>query len=565
MSVPLWCSRSKVFDEFSESQIQEWFDLEQKKVLFNYDNLYYSVFLEEERSAAQISYLIADLLNMKSNYDFKADPPEFRSTRYTFEYFPRGVKFHNNTLSVKECFDILLCETLPNDVTPRIVVQIRSRYLWTKGVVEAFNASLDALTNLMSYYDITIKRTQANRIDYAFHSNLIQNIEDFYDRTKLVNTCKTPARMYAHYGDPQRNWSIDTLSIGSRKSGSVFFRSYNKSREVVEMAYKAFFIEKWKENGLINNYDKYCLESAYAKKSFDVGLLIARIDWYLEFGQCDETKSVISAIKDKYYAQNSNSTKIRKKLDNIVVDNSDRRAVDSLLPKVTTIVNIEYETHRCFYDSFVNSIDNVIPVSQYDPLRTDVMRIYDCRASFIDYLTCYDGSVSFVKDIEFIKSEIPRIRNRYVKYVNGQRKYDKAGFDKAREEFIETQYKDFWKRVRRADVGECSNYDLYRTYERNVDIERQKRRVAQVISNLSVLKRGENVQQFDGDFSLYVALINDNDMDNVIYKPVDILTGESPEIKYGDYNTIKGRSNRQYRTLVQNQTAQDDQNDVSTD
>ena len=49
------------------------------------------------------------------------------------------------------------------------------------------------------------------------------------------------------------------LALGNRKSNNIFFRSYNKTREVCEMKYKDFFFDIWKENGLISEYDYYCL------------------------------------------------------------------------------------------------------------------------------------------------------------------------------------------------------------------------------------------------------------------------------------------------------------------
>ncbi|MBQ8669465.1 hypothetical protein IJ472_06770 [bacterium] len=522
-------SRSEVYQEFTPEFAENWFDLKQKKYLFNYDNLYYSVFLDEDIHSDVVSIgigsLLLDLKKLKEHFSSKLDPPQYG----IYDYYPFGYKFYNNTLSYNEEFDILLTNNIPNRSTPRIVVQIRSRCIWQRGYVGAFEYSLKHLLELLKEFEIDVFKIGVNRIDYAFHTNCIQNMEKLFDRPHLVKHCVTNTRIYNAVGDPQNEWSIDYFSVGSRKSNSVFFRSYNKTREVVEQAYKSFFIDKWHKEGLISAYDKWCLEQAYQKASYDVGILIARIDWYLQFGKDEDLKNTILKLKTKYYAKNSNSTQIKKKIDPAWIED-DNKVINRVLPPVTMIVNFEFETHRTFYDSFANSMDNAVVTTEYDCLRTYILKVYECRKSFIRYLTSKGGTIAFVAD----KSIKPK-------------------------DFTEEHYMDFWQRLRRVDVGTDFEPELSREYVRNIDVEKLLRRIVSGISSLSAISKPANSDDLDIDFSDLVSYLNDNHKQKGSFVPVDVDTGLMAKIKYGDYSTIKDRKNRQYRTLVPSSPQNDEQ------
>lgn len=501
MAIPLWVSRSKIFDEFSFEKQKEFFDLKQKKVIADYDNFYYSMFLDEDKSCKGIEKLLRELEICRDAFDFKkADGVDFCG----FDYFPFGLKFYNNRLSIPECYDVLICNSLPNEKTPRIVVQLRARYLWLYGFKKCFNDSLKDVQKLLKSFDIVAVRVKENRLDYAFHTNCIQSFDKFFDRERLIKTCKTKSRIYCHVGDPQHDWSIDYFSVGSRSSKSVFFRAYNKTREVVEKAYKAFFIEKWHDNGLISNYDKYCLEQAYLLKSYDVGLLVGRIKWYKEFGTDIELKKRLDKLLKMCYANNDNSTKIRKEIAGV-------------LPEVTVICNMEFETHTDFYRSFEKSFPMFPTKIKPDDLRYRCMVIYECRKSFVDYLT--STTLCFVRD-------------KNIK----------------RKDFKESDYLHFWRRVRSTKLGTRYKPDVSRSYERNLDVDRAKRKLVSDAAVLSLYKNGINEYDLTEDISDMLSLLNDNDMCN--YRIIDVSTGEYGEVSYGDHYTVKKRKGRQYRSFL---------------
>ena len=336
MAIPLRCSRAQIYDEFSSEEQVDFFGIKEKKFIADIDNFYFSVFLDEKNDVFKIETLVSDLNDLRECFSFKDDNKlDFMG----LDYYPFGLKFYNNRLRLEECFDILVCSSLPNDKTPRILVQLRARYLWMEGTKKCIKNAYRYVEKILKRYDIKVLKVKENRVDYAFHNNAVQAPEKFFDRNKLQKHCKTNFKIYNHVGNPQQDWSIDYFSIGSRKGNKVFFRFYNKSREVVEQNYKSFFIELWFNNKMISKYDKFCLEKAFELKSYDVGLLVGRIKWYLEYGKNVELKDKLSELLKVCYADNDNTTKIRNELKGV-------------LPDVTVITNIEYETHTDFYQNY---------------------------------------------------------------------------------------------------------------------------------------------------------------------------------------------------------------------
>lgn len=536
--IPLWVSRSDVFSEFSPDEQVSFFDLKRDSYLPNIDNYYYSVHLYEGSSG--IERLISDLEALKADFDPKStEKIDFRG----FDFYPFGLKGYNFRLSKPECFDILIRSSLPNNKTSRIWVQIRARYLWLEGPRKCLVDSFIQLEEILDSYNIMVAEVNENRIDYCVHTNAIQSPEKFFDRSKLKKHCKTNARIYNLVGNPQNNWSLDYCSIGSRKSNSLFFRVYNKSREVVEQNYKGFFFDIWVQNGLISQYDKYCLEYAFKMKSFDVGLLLGQIQWYLEFGKNDDRKKCLADLFDKYYVRNTNSRRIRDAVqfdDDKYISYDDityiRKSLHRVLPAVTTITNIEFETHRDFYRSF----DNSLLCLQRRPsnLLSRVILIYGLRAKFFDYLTSYGNFVSFVRD----KVVLERNKNG----VYFQEIVD--GTSVSLSDFDSNMYLTFWRRLRGSDWNTSYKPDITRSYERQIDIERMKRKIQGDISTLSAYINGLNDNEFESDLADAIITLNDNDMHALLF--VDASTGEVPEIKNGDYDTIKGVKNRQLRSIV---------------
>lgn len=521
MSIPLRCVRAEIFNEFTDVEKKDYFNLTEKKFYAEIDNFYFSIFLDEEFCSSGIERFIYDLEKLRECFDFKSDE---NLDFYGFDYFPFGYKCFNNRLSIPELYDVFVCSSLPNDKTPRILIQLRSRYLWLYNTRVCIKEAYNAILNVLQDYNISVLRVQENRVDYAHHNNAIQNPEKFFELSNMRKHCKTSARIFNQVGNPQNNWTPDYLSVGSRNSRSVFFRIYNKTREVVEQNYKAFFIELWFKNGLINSYDKYCLEYAFRVKSYDVGILCGQLHWYIEFGKDEKRKKYFKWLYEKYFSDNVNTAQLRKNVrkyleTHISYDdiNYVRKKLVNVLPPVTIITNIEFETHRDFYRFFNKSLLKINNKS--DDILSRVYQIYGCRKAFVNYMSSYGSVVSFVKDSKIQKKK-----------------------------FDNSMYLSFWKRLRSANWNTKYTPDLLRSYERYMDIERAKRRIVSDAAVLSIHKNGLNYNDTTTDFADVFSLLNDNDI-NMMF--VDNSTGEliNAHIKYGDYYTVKQHKNRQYRSF----------------
>lgn len=530
MAVPIWCSRSSVFSEFTEEEQKKYFNLSREKFIAEIDNFFYMVELDEERCKSDIEGFVNALDKLSERFDRTSqDKIDF----FGFDFYPFGLKGYNYMLSKPECYDIFIRKSLPNKRTHRVWVQIRASFIWKYGVRECIKESFANVERILRYAHIKVLSVQENRIDYCFHNNAIQNPEKFFDRSKLKKHCKTNARIYNLVGNPQNNWSLDYCSIGSRRSRSVFFRVYNKTREVIEMNYKSFFIKIWFEKKLINEYDRFCLEYAFNLKSYDVGLLIGQLKWYLQFGKNEELKKELSTLYSKYFVENSNSLKIRNNIkmpiDKFVeTDNYSyfRKEILNVLPPVTIITNIEYETHRDFYRSFDNGKDGKNGLLHLKnkavakkKILARVFQVYGCRKAFVDYLTSYGNSVSFVKDNTV-----------------------------SLKDFSEDDYLRFWKRLRQAKWQTNYNPDLMRSYERNIEIERIKRKFISDMAVLSIYRNGENENGLMADIYDTLGTFNDNSLHSFSF--IDLDSGEIPEIKYDDHHVLKTRKNRQLRSII---------------
>lgn len=537
MSIPLWVSRSEIYDEFSNEEAEKYFSLKQKKFIADIDNYYYTVSLREDYDDLKkglVEKFVSELEKLREKFDYKSqDKLDFMG----LDYYPFGLKFYNNRLSLNECFDILICNTLPNNKTPRILVQLRARYLWHEGTKKCIKKSFKYLEKILKKFKLNADRVRVNRVDYAFHNNAVQNPAEYFDRETLNKYCATRSRIYNMVGDPLQNWSIDYLSIGSRNSKSVFFRFYNKTREVVEQNYKSFFIDIWLDNGLISEYDKFCLERAFVRKSYDVGLCIGRIEWYLKYGHNEQIKDKIKNILKTCYYDNDNSTALKK-------------ALSGVLPEVTVISNIEYETHTDFYRSFDKSISQLNVSTDTTDKLFYVLQIYECRKSYIDYLTSYGNVVAFMQDVKAIPDRLKSERKKFTSCKNGKSHFDKEGYNAWKEKYIKSQYLDFWKRLRRAKLGTSYKPELKRAYTRNIDIARLKNKLLSDVATLSIYQNGLNNDfSVNTDLSQVVSFLNDNDMHKALTF-LDVENGCLTEIENADYDPNKKRKNRHLKGVL---------------
>lgn len=231
---------------------------------------------------------------------------------------------------------------------------------------------------------------------------------------------------------------------------------------------------------------------AYELKSYRVGLLVARCMWYIENGTDNSLKSSLSDILKKYYVESDNAEFIEN-------------YISGILPPVTLICNIEYQTKRKFYSTIDDFIEKQ-STSPSDEKLQRLMKVIKTKNLVCDYLTRCDGSVSFVRE----------------------------------KDCKEYEYLDFWQRVRNCNHLEIDN-DLTRAFERNINMEKQKRKLISDVAGLSILRNSDFTigDNFNTDLSDVICCLNDNDRKPVI---VDTTTGDIMDMKYSkDYIFVKAK------------------------
>lgn len=502
--------QSPVCSEFSPEEQIRFFDLSRCKVTSHVDTLYYMVtlFNDSNEPKEELVSLLEELRRLKQQkaLDYSADVEFFGlsvlNTRFVhYEY----------CLQLNECFDIFIASFLPNNRTPRIVVQLRTRSLVLDGTMGAVCKSFRYLKEILDSYGLDVGEVKENRIDYAYHTNIMQNPYRYFDDRRLQTKFKSKLRLCTTVKNIGKKMELSYISFGDRRSNSVFVRVYNKSREVVEKNYKSFFLDVWLENKLINQYDYYVYSRAYSCGSYVTGILIGRIDWYLEYGHNEVIKKELSKVKESCYVKSDNTDQLRK-------------IVDSYLPPVTLIMNIEYQTKRKFYHDCDKYIE------QYNLAHDELKQGYP------DWVKWYEDPLARLKILYGLRSEfLDYLTTETLCFV------DNKGTDDEKLAY-------WWQRIHDVMIDEREKQlrflPLFRSHSRMTDFQKAKRKALSSIAYLSLLNQGSLAcdKTFAEDVSDVLCVLNDNDMHDweTLYAP-----GETLNISSREYDAIKRRKARQ--------------------
>lgn len=461
--------RTKIFKESTEEFNLKWFDRIQKKYIHHIDNIYYSCYLTNDIPNSTDSGIMMFIESLQAFKDYSTKKMDSiwidKENGILFKFGSYSI--YNYRISVNGLCDIFVAKTLPNSSTPRIVVQLRSEGLWSIGELRAIERSYEILLSLLNEFNISVERCMENRIDYAYHTNCIQNPLKFYSDKILINNLISPFKNGAKYFD-RSNGKIDikTLSLGNRKSNNLFFRSYDKCQEILDKSHKYYFYDIWLQENLINKYDYYVYTycATHNKKADAIEWGMA--EFYVQYGT---DLFLIKKLKSLLNNVNTNVTQIREVVNNV-------------LPRPTLIFNIEFQTMRKFYTSGDSLIDTFAFRSdvKYDNL-VRLFQILDNRFIFLDYLT--SKSVAFVKD--------------------------------NKDKVLKKVYMDFWGRLRGCKVDKINNTEFIRTYnEKSFNREISLRKIKSEISKISIYDSNFNTDYLE-DLGLALNYLNDNSMKEI--------------------------------------------------
>lgn len=480
-------TRSKIFKEFSENERIKFFTISRSKFVPHIDTLYYSVFLQNDMAHSKnennsipsnILELIEFLKYSKSLFNTDDDLLHERDFWLDAEnsllFSKRSFGIYEYCIRKEGYFDIFIADYLPNDNTPRIVVQLRSIGLWTVGEYELILESYNYLNKILKMFDINILKCQENRIDFCYHTNSIQNPDKLYNDDCLSNNLHTSFSIYNKVGRKHgKKLTVEYLSLGQRSSNNLFFRSYNKTREVIEENYKEFFLNYWLVEGLISYYDFYVYSFAYKHKNYSY-IYWGMLEFYIQNGKDRDLLNQCVYIKEHSKDYTIEELKY---------------FILPICPSPTLVLNIEFQCMRKFFYSFdkiLNEISLPIEHECFEQPLLKIFQILDNRKLFLDYLT--KNVVSFEKDISTTE------RDSLLKNND------------------DSLYLDFWKRLRRCKVSINYKGDIYRSYSRSINKELLISRIKGALASLSLYDENWTTDIND-DMSYLINILNDNDVE----------------------------------------------------
>lgn len=489
--------KSLIYKELDKENRDQFFSLTCQKFIHNIDSLYYVVKLKNDWVKDLGAKEFKRKLESYKNEANKNNQPVviFQDLELKNEWVMNGIGNapYQFDIGQNDKFLAFVINHKLNADTPELWVQLRSQYLWLTGEHQAVTESLEELEELLSKFDLEIEEVKENRIDYAYHTNYIQDPTNYFKSQNINRMQKSRFERgsieFALRG--QFDVETDYITLGRKKSNNLFFRIYDKTKEVIEQQYKQFFIQLWYMEKMISYYDMYCIEKAFLKVSRTnyKYLDIARLEFYLEHGLDQEQKTkILELINDK----NLDYEKICE-------------LADILVPPVTKILNVEIETKRKFYYSMDESINTFLNIKtpNIKDYAKKLYRILDNKQVFHNHLTCKnDKNEGVIRFLDY------KAKNRLGKGWTKKEKYPTS---------------DFWKRLQMTKVNK-KYYDrdvkLVREYQDTLSIEIMKKKITNMVSTYSLYVHGDDVQNDTyHDVLDFMATLNETDMEKaILYK-----------------------------------------------
>ena len=501
--------RSSVFSEFTSEEQEFWFSIKEKSVSHHIDSLYFSVFIENDEVSPESPFLVEFLDELFYMKDKVSANPDVVFKYHDLEFKRSGLAISGGLyvyhLEDFENYDIFISSYIPTANTPRIQVQLRTKTLVCDGLYNAVHKAYDKVEEILAHYCLHVSHVVETRIDYAFHTNCIQKPMEYFNYNFLAEHLDCTMRdAWKHSTITSRKrdfFELDYFALGSRKANNLYFRVYDKTKEVVQQNYKMFFFQIWRSRGLISRYDEYVLNTAYEMKSYKTGVSVGRINWYLEYGHDDKLKGELRQLLQSCNIKSDNNPYMENKLAGV-------------LPPITTIMNVEFETKRKFYvglDWCLNDASRFVLEGERPQLRR-LYLLFELRRPILNELTT--ERVVFRADNSDPGSPLL----------------------------------DFWNRIRRAKIRDNpseTHMKLRWKYTRKLDAERTCRQLMTKLAHYAIMKNESTSDStFGEDIWTLVSNLNDNDK----VKP---LSRESfANISREGYTKIRAKKARQIKSFI---------------
>lgn len=487
--------KSLLYAELDFDNRKKFFDFKQKKFLHNIDSLYYVVKVKNDWNHDKGCLLFKSFLEGYRSHAIKSFEPylvfqnDEKLSAMGSEFVMNGIgsaPFLYDIEKVDKYMIFVLGHQL-NKNTPALWVQLRAQNLWLNGEYKAFEESLNDIKKLLDIFGIEIDEIQENRIDYAYHTNYIQDPTNFFKSQNIGKMQKSRFERWSLEGsfEGEFDTTVDYFTLGRKKSNNLFFRVYDKTKEVIQQQYKQFFIKLWYLEKMISYFDMYCIEKAFLHPSRTnyKYLDVARLEFYLEYGSDKSKKKLIESL---IYDDDLN-------YDAIIL------LADELTPKVTKVLNVEIETKRKFYYSLDDSVDQLLQL--HTKCESFAKKIYlklDNKQVFHDFLVCNNMEQQGV--IRFLDY---KAKNRFGKPWTRKEKFPTA---------------DWWQRLQKCNLKskvKRDDVELLRSYQKNLSATLLKKKITNAVTTYSLYLHGDDVQNtILNDCVDFVATLNETDIEN---------------------------------------------------
>ncbi|MCL2190347.1 MAG: hypothetical protein FWB87_16465 [Defluviitaleaceae bacterium] len=385
MGINKTVQRTGYFNELSPDDRNNYLGIKEKKFMHTEDNIYYSVFIKGDgldSTMQKLQPLLDELCDLKEKAQELKQPMPFK---YGLQVMPIAIRTYTLRLSEPDLYDIFFIPSdLPNIETNRIQIQLRAEGLWTRKNRATLKKAYIVAEALLAEYGLEIARTQENRIDFCYHTNIKPSVDKIFERdgdARYIKARLGNGRAEFNLIKTGKGTNLDFYyyTFGSPKSNNWSIKFYDKVKEVIEVGYKSFFFMMWYEGGLISLYDKWCYEYAFMHKNTRY-LGKARLAFYKEYGT--------NPCRIKKYTE---------ALDNINMTLEEyTQLANEFMPLNTPVINIEFQTMREFYrrsDEFINKLQT--QTKDYPPKLKRLYQVLDNRDIFLQYL--HGEGFAFVK------------------------------------------------------------------------------------------------------------------------------------------------------------------------
>ena len=450
--------RTKIGQELSEEKVVEWFNCVKEGMLHNVDTLTFTAYTLRSYK------LLLELQTFLETYRGQAEIKEEEVCIEPYNYFmqPFGISYYHFYLVSKNRYGVFFSKPRARFTDMPILVRLSSEFLWLHGEVEAVKICIAEIDEFLVQFGTCLGEVKLSRVDYAFHTNMIQNMATYYKNIDEFVVSQFRNYQLIFHELPDLPAELSTYYHGNRRGKNVFFRSYDKTRETVEKGYKQFFYEIWQEKKLISQYDKYVLEKAVLDRNFERHYLY-RLAFYLEFGKDEMLKD-----KCRFYLDLGSKYEFADLVN----------FANYLTPPITRIVNLEFETGSKFYRSSCEFFRNLPSIEEVPDYQQLFYKMIYYKAYTIEYLT-----------------------------TKTYRQVSSSGAKRKRER----DYNYLWKRVLKCDLNvKRLDGKLLRLYQRERDVELLNKQIARKVSTVSILSKGLNNDNLAEDISDFINSLSEN-------------------------------------------------------